>query len=75
MAMLPLNKGRYGLIWTVDDARLHEVMSWDDSEFLTQVHADVSVPTDLDGSEQAGRRASYPLSLVERRSISGRVSF
>ena len=62
MAMLPLNKGRYGLIWTVDDSRLHEVMSWDDSEFLTQVQQ--CFGHRLGRFERAGRRASYPLSLV-----------
>jgi len=62
MALLPLNKGRYGLVWTVDDKRLPEVMSWDDSEFLMQVQACFGYR--LGRFQRAGRRASYPLSLV-----------
>jgi len=65
MAMLPLNRGRYGLIWSVEDARLPEVMAWDDAEFLIQVQQRFGYR--LGQFQRAGRRASYPLSLVRAK--------
>lgn len=73
MAMLPLNKGRYGLIWTVKEADLAEVMAWDEREFLLQVQQRFGYR--LGRFQRAGRRSSYPLSLVRAKAhIRSRVA-
>lgn len=65
MAMLPLNKGRYGLVWTVAEAQLPEVISLNDGEFLTRVQQRFGYR--LGRFQRAGRRSSYPLSLVRAK--------
>lgn len=65
MAMLPLNKGRYGLVWTIDEVQLPEVISLNDSEFLACVQHRFGYR--LGQFQRAGRRSSYPLSLVRAK--------
>ena len=65
MAMLPLNEGRYGLVWTVDEAQLPEVIALNDSEFLARIQQRFGYR--LGRFQRAGRRSSYPLSLVRAK--------
>ena len=65
MAMLPLTEGRYGMVWTVDDGSLDEVMSLDDAEFLARVQQQFGFR--LGYFQRAGGRASYPLNLVRAK--------
>lgn len=65
MAMLPLTEGRYGLVWTLDDGSLADVMALGDAEFLARVQQQFGYR--LGYFQRAGRRASYPLSLVRAK--------
>jgi len=65
MAMLPLNKGRYGMIWSLAEKDLDEVMSLDDGGFLQRVQQCFGYR--LGHFQRAGQRASYPLSLVRAK--------
>ena len=65
MAMLPLNQGRYGLVWTVEDGNLPQVMALGDAAFLAQVQERFGYR--LGRFQRAGQRSSYPLSLVRAK--------
>lgn len=62
MAMLPLTEGRYGLVWTLDDDDLDQVMALDDGAFLQRLQGRFG--NRLGRLQRAGRRACYPLKLV-----------
>jgi len=72
LALLPLGGDRYALIWTVSTERAPEVLDMDDATFLTA--AEGRFGARLGRFLQAGKRQSYPLSLVKAESqCSGRV--
>ncbi len=65
MAMLPLTLGRYGLVWTVDERNLSEIMSLDDQAFIQRIQQRFGFR--LGRFLKAGKRSSYPLSLVQAK--------
>lgn len=62
MALLPLTGGRYGLVWTLDDADVEEVMGLDEEAFLQRVQGRFGYR--LGRFQKAGKRSCYPLKLV-----------
>ncbi|MEJ1437246.1 MAG: 2-octaprenyl-6-methoxyphenyl hydroxylase [Candidatus Sedimenticola sp. (ex Thyasira tokunagai)] len=62
MAMLPLTEERYGLVWTLDDEDVDEVMALDETAFLQRVQSRFG--NRLGELQRAGRRSCYPLKLV-----------
>jgi 2-octaprenyl-6-methoxyphenol hydroxylase len=62
MAMLPLTGGRYGMVWTLADEDVDEVMALDDAAFIDRVQGRFGHR--LGRFVRAGRRACYPLKLV-----------
>ncbi|MEE9357190.1 2-octaprenyl-6-methoxyphenyl hydroxylase [Candidatus Vondammii sp. HM_W22] len=62
MALLPLTGGRYGLVWTLDDADLDAVMGLDEAAFLERVQGRFGYR--LGQFQKAGKRSCYPLKLV-----------
>ncbi len=65
MAMLPLTGGRYGLVWTLDDRDVDQVLELDDAAFLARVQARFGHR--LGRFRKAGKRSSYPLKLLQAR--------
>ncbi|MGE0115314.1 MAG: 2-octaprenyl-6-methoxyphenyl hydroxylase [Steroidobacteraceae bacterium] len=62
LAVLPLADARVGLIWTVPSAQATAVMSWSDSEFLTNFQREFGFR--LGRFLKVGARHAYPLSLI-----------
>ena len=59
-ALLPFRDG-YALVWTTSPQQAQEMLAWDDSTFLAQLHAHFG---DRQGRfVWAGARASFPLTL------------
>lgn len=67
IAMLPLPDKRYGMIWTVDQRYLDEIVSLNDQAFLERVQRRFGFR--LGRFQQAGRRANYPLYLMLAQDI------
>jgi len=65
IAMLPLSEGRYGLVWTLDEQAVDEVMSLDDKAFLARLQE--SFGYRLGRLRNAGRRSVYPLKLLQAK--------
>jgi len=65
MAMLPLTEGRYGLVWTLPDEDVDQVMQLDDAAFLRRVQDRFGYRLGL--LQKAGRRSCYPLKLLHAR--------
>ncbi len=65
MAMLPLTEGRYGLVWTVADEALEEVMALNDQQFIARVQERFGYR--LGVFQAAGGRTSYPLKLLRAK--------
>jgi 2-octaprenyl-6-methoxyphenol hydroxylase len=65
MAMLPLTEGRYGLVWTLADEDVDQVMQLDDAAFLRCVQDRFGYRLGL--LRKAGRRSAYPLKLLHAR--------
>jgi len=65
MAMLPLTGGRYGLVWTLDDQQVDQVLELDDEAFLARVQGRFGQR--LGRFQKAGKRASYPLKLLRTK--------
>ncbi len=65
MAMLPLPGGRYGMVWTVPEEQLDAVLGLDDEAFLDSVQQRFG--DRLGRFLRCGRRASYPLKLMQAR--------
>ncbi|MCP3868053.1 MAG: 2-octaprenyl-6-methoxyphenyl hydroxylase [Gammaproteobacteria bacterium] len=65
MAMLPLTKGRCGMVWTLDEGDVGGVMALDDATFLHRVQARFGYR--LGVFQKAGRRSCYPLRLLFAR--------
>jgi len=65
MAMLPLTGGRYGLVWTLDDRQVDQVLELDDQAFLARVQGRFGQR--LGRFRKAGKRSSYPLKLLRTK--------
>ncbi|HEB96457.1 MAG TPA: 2-octaprenyl-6-methoxyphenyl hydroxylase [Sedimenticola thiotaurini] len=65
MAMLPLTGGRYGLVWTLDDGAVEQVLELDDDAFLARVQERFG--NRLGRFRRAGKRSSYPLKLLQAK--------
>ncbi len=61
IALLPLPKQRYSLVYTVDDADVERLMQLDDAAFLQQVQQAFGYRAGVFSA--VGKRACYPLSL------------
>jgi 2-octaprenyl-6-methoxyphenol hydroxylase len=71
LALLPMGDERYALVWTVEQAQLERVLALDDSAFLDA--AAERFNGRFGRFLKAGKRQSYPLSLVRAESqIKGR---
>lgn len=62
VALLPLPDQRCGLVWTVGEAQLDEVLALDDRAFLAAFQARFGYR--LGRFSRVGRRASYPLRFL-----------
>jgi len=62
LALLPLNEGRMGLIWTFDPDLAHTVAALSDTEFLNRLQDAFGFR--LGRFTHVGRRHMYPLSLT-----------
>jgi len=65
MAMLPLTEGRYGMVWTLADEDVEQVMALSDEAFLQQVQENFGYR--LGRFQKAGQRACYPLKLMQAK--------
>ena len=65
IAMLPLTEGRYGLVWTLAEQEVKEVLALDDAAFLARLQQ--SFGQRLGRLERAGRRSAYPLKLLQAK--------
>ena len=65
LALLPLSGGRYGLVWTLAGDEVEGVMALDDHHFLQCLQERFG--NRLGRFEKAGKRASYPLKLLQAR--------
>ncbi len=65
MAMLPLTDGRYGLVWTLDERQVDQVLELDGKAFLERVQGRFGHR--LGRFQKAGKRSSYPLRLVRTK--------
>ncbi|HRP87190.1 MAG TPA: 2-octaprenyl-6-methoxyphenyl hydroxylase, partial [Gammaproteobacteria bacterium] len=73
LAVLPLTKGRVTIVWTLPPADAQAVLALDDAGFLAALQAAFGYR--LGGFRKAGRRASYPLSLVQAQAWhAGRIA-
>lgn len=73
LAVLPLTKGRVTIVWTLPPADAQAVLALDDADFLAALQAAFGYR--LGGFRKAGRRASYPLSLVQAQAWhAGRIA-
>lgn len=73
LAVLPLTKGRVTIVWTLPPADAQAVLALDDADFLAALQAAFGYR--LGGFRKAGRRASYPLSLVRAQAWhAGRIA-
>ena len=72
LAVLPLDRGRATIVWTLPPERAAAVTALDDDAFLAELQRAFGYR--LGVLRKAGRRASYPLSLVQARAWhAGRV--
>lgn len=72
LAVLPLPRGRATIVWTLPPERAAVVVALDDDAFLAELQQAFGYR--LGVLRKAGRRASYPLSLVQARAWhAGRV--
>lgn len=73
LAVLPLTQGRVTIVWTLSPADARAVLALDDAGFLAALQAAFGYR--LGGFRKAGRRASYPLSLVQAQAWhAGRIA-
>lgn len=73
VALLPMTGGRCGLVWTVADEMLEEVLGFDDAAFLGEVQRRFGWR--LGRLNQVGARSSYPLShLYALKTVASRVA-
>jgi 2-octaprenyl-6-methoxyphenol hydroxylase len=72
LAVLPLARGRATIVWTLPPERAATVVALDDEAFLAELQRAFGYR--LGVLRKAGRRASYPLSLVQAQAWhAGRV--
>ena len=72
LAVLPLAHGRATIVWTLAPERATAVMALDDDAFLAELQRAFGFRLGI--MRKVGRRASYPLSLVQARAwYAGRV--
>ena len=73
LAVLPLSRDRVTIVWTLSPERAEAVMALDERAFLAELQLAFGYRLGL--FRKAGRRASYPLSLVQARAWrAGRVA-
>lgn len=65
LAVLPLTRGRVTIVWTLAPAEAAAVVALDDAQFLAALQAAFGYR--LGAFRKVGRRASYPLSLVQAK--------
>ena len=65
MAMLPLTEGRCGLVWTLADADVEQVLALDDERFLQRVQQRFGHRLGI--FSRTGKRASYSLRLLQAK--------
>lgn len=69
MALLPMTGGRYGLVWTLEDAQVTALSALDEASFLQRVQQRFGWR--LGRFAQAGPRTAYPLRLLLAERSSG----
>ncbi len=67
LAVLPLQDGSYGVIWTVTPERASEILGFDDTTYLAELQKRFGWRAGK--FVRAGRRASYPLKLTRSESV------
>ena len=73
LAVLPLTRGRATIVWTLPPAEAAAAMALDDAGFMAALQAAFGYR--LGTFRKAGRRACYPLALVQAESwYAGRVA-
>ncbi len=65
IALLPMTGGRCGVVWTVRDEQVDEVMALDDEAFIAALQRRFGFR--LGRFERVGHRYSYPLSLLRAK--------
>jgi 2-octaprenyl-6-methoxyphenol hydroxylase len=65
LAVLPLTRGRATIVWTLPPAEAEQILALDDAGFLAALQSAFGYR--LGVLRKTGRRASYPLSLVQSR--------
>ena len=63
LAVLPLTRGRVTVVWSLPPATAGEVVALGDDDFMAGLQAEFGFR--LGAFRKVGRRASYPLSLVQ----------
>lgn len=69
LAMLPMTEGRYSLVWTAKEAEAPGLLELSDEEFLARVQERFGFR--LGRLSRVGRRASYPLRLLQVKNSVG----
>ena len=73
VALLPMSEGRSSLVWCIRPEQQHEVMNWNDEQFLAKLQQVFGWR--LGRLVKTGARCAYPLLLRQaRRLISHRVA-
>ena len=67
LAVLPLQDGSYGVIWTVTPERASEILGFDETTYLAELQKRFGWRAGK--FVRAGRRASYPLKLSRSESV------
>ncbi|HIF9423182.1 TPA: 2-octaprenyl-6-methoxyphenyl hydroxylase [Photobacterium damselae] len=67
IALLPMSQGRSSLVWCINPEQQHQVMSWSDDDFLSQLQA--AFGWRLGKLQHTGKRACYPLLLRQSGQI------
>lgn len=65
LALLPMTRGRYSVVWTCLDAQAPEILALDDADFLARLQARFGYR--LGRLAQPSPRRAYPLKLVLTR--------
>ena len=69
MAMLPMTEGRYSFVWTARDTEAPGLLALSDADFLARLQERFGFR--LGGLTRLGRRAAYPLRLLQVRNPVG----
>ncbi|MFM2111165.1 MAG: hypothetical protein RLZZ372_2089 [Pseudomonadota bacterium] len=69
-AVLPLQDGAYGVVWTLAPAAAERVLQYSDAEYLAALQQ--AFGWRIGRLQSVGRRASYPLRLSRAKTLIGR---